>query len=100
MSTSSISKPAASSTLRVLPLLVCFDEEIELRRNLADIPRYRRISFESSLKLPADVERIIISGDESLLARFYDEIRKPSCRLIAFTDYRFHDPRLDALVYE
>jgi len=99
MSTSSISKPAASSTLRVLPLLVCFDEEIELRRNLVGIPRYRRISFESSLKLPADVERIIIRGDESLLARFYDEIRKPSCRLIAFTDHRFHDPRLDALVY-
>ena len=99
MSTGSISKPAPSSTLRVLPLLVCFDEEIEIRRSLVDIPRYRRISFESALKLPSDVERIIISGDESLLLRSYEEIRKPSCRLIALTDHRFHDPRLDALAY-
>ena len=99
MSTSSISKPAASSTLRVLPLLVCFDEELEVRQNLIDMPRYRRISFESALKLPADVERIVISGDESLLTRFYDEIRRPTCRLIALSDHRFHDPRLDALVY-
>src|SRR2546430_3000779 len=99
MSTSSITKPAATSTLRVLPLLVCFDEEIEIRGNVVDMPRYRRISFESALKLPSDIERIIISGDESLLIRHYDEIRKPSCRLVALTDHRFRDPRLDALVY-
>ena len=99
MSTSSISKPAASSTLRVLPLLVFFEEETALRQNLSDMPRYRRMSFESTLKLAPDVERIVISGEESLLLRFYDEIRKPSCRLIAITDQRFHDPRLDALVY-
>jgi len=99
MSTSSISKPAAGSTLRVLPLLVCFDEEIEVRKSLVDIQRYRQVSFESALKLPADAERIVISGDESLLLRFYEEIRKPSCRLIALTNHRFHDPRLDALVY-
>jgi len=94
-----MTKPAATSTLRVLPLLVFFDEEIEIRRNLVDIPRYRPIAFESALKLPADVERIVISGEESLLLRFYEEIRKPSFRLIALTGHRFHDPRLDALVY-
>ena len=99
MSTSSISKPAASSTLRVLPLLVFFEGETELRQNLSDMPRYRRMSFENALKLASEVERIVISGEESLLLRFYDEIRKPSCRLIAITDRRFHDPRLDALVY-
>jgi len=99
MSTSSISKPAASPTLRVLPLLVFFEEETELQHNLADMPRYRRMSFETALKLAPDVERIVISGEESLLLRFYDEIRKPSCRLIAIADQRFHDPRLDALVY-
>jgi HD-GYP domain-containing protein (c-di-GMP phosphodiesterase class II) len=99
MSTSSITKAAPSSTLRVLPLLVCFDEEPEIQQRLLDVSRYRRVSFENSLTLPADVERIVISGSELLLTRFYDEIRRPTCRLIGLTDYRFHDPRIDALVY-
>ncbi|HEX4664696.1 MAG TPA: HD domain-containing phosphohydrolase [Terriglobales bacterium] len=99
MSTSSITKAAPISTLRVLPLLVCFDEEPEIQQRLLDVSRYRRVSFENSLTLPADVERIVISGSELLLTRFYDEIRRPTCRLIGLTDYRFHDPRIDALVY-
>lgn len=99
MSTIPTTKAAPSSTLRVLPLLVSFDEETEVRRSLLDIPRYRRLSFESALKLPADIERIVISGSESLLTRYYDEIRKPTCRLIALVDQRFRDARIDALVY-
>ncbi|MFL6439321.1 MAG: HD-GYP domain-containing protein [Terriglobales bacterium] len=99
MSTSSITKAAPSSALRVLPLLVCFDEEPEIQQRLLDLPRYRRISFENSLTVPAEVERIVISGSELLLTEFYDEIRKPTCRLIALTDERFHDPRIDGLVY-
>jgi HD-GYP domain-containing protein (c-di-GMP phosphodiesterase class II) len=80
-------------------LLVCFDEEPEIQQRLLDVSRYRRVSFENSLTLPADVERIVISGSELLLTQFYDEIRRPTCRLIGLTDYRFHDPRIDALVY-
>src|SRR5947209_8823398 len=99
MSTSSTTKAAPSSTLRVLPLLVCFDEEPEIKQRVLDLPRYRRISFENSLTLPAEVERIVISGSELLLTEFYDEIRKPTCRLIALADDRFHDPRIDGLVY-
>jgi HD-GYP domain-containing protein (c-di-GMP phosphodiesterase class II) len=99
MSTSSITKAAPSSTLRVLPLLVCFDEEPEIQKRLLDVSRYRRVSFENSLTLPADVERIVISGSELLLTQFYDEIRRPTCRLIGLTNQRFHDPRTDALVY-
>ena len=86
-------------TPRVLPLLVSFDEESGIRRNLVGIPRYRQISFESSLKLSVDVERIVISGNESLLTRHYDEIRRPHCRLVALVDQPFRDPRIDALVY-
>ena len=41
----------------------------------------------------------MISGSELLLTEFYDEIRKPTCRLIALADDRFHDPRIDGLVY-
>jgi HD-GYP domain-containing protein (c-di-GMP phosphodiesterase class II) len=99
MSTTTVAKPTANAALRVLPLLVSFDEEPEVRRSLPDIPRYRRISFESSLKLPSDVERIVISSSEPLLTQFYDEIRKPSCRVIVLADERLHDPRVDALVY-
>lgn len=88
-----------SSSLRVLPLLVLFDSETAVRRNFIDIPRYRRISFESSLKIPADVERIVISGSESLLAEVYHELRKPTVRVLALSDARFRDPRVDACVY-
>ena len=99
MSSSSMLKTAASSTARVLPLLVTFAEEPEIRHSLADIPRYRRVSFESAVKLPPDIERIILSGSEKLLGESYDEVRRPSCRVIALTDERFRDPRIDALVY-
>ena len=99
MSTTTVAKPTANAALRVLPLLVSFDEEPEVRRNLPEVPRYRRISFESSLKLPSDVERIVISSSERLLTEFYDEIRKPSCRVIVLADERLRDPRVDALVY-
>ena len=85
--------------VRGQPLLVCFDEELEIRRSLLDMGRYRRISFESSLELPPDFERILVSGEEQLLSKYYDEIRRPACRLIALTDRRFHDARIDALVY-
>ena len=99
MSASSIAKPAASPALRILPLLVCFDEEPEVRRSLLDIHRYRCVSYESSLKLPDNVERIVISGSEELLARFYDHVRKPSFRVIGLANEPFHDARIDALVY-
>lgn len=94
-----MTKVAPVATARVLPLLVTFDEEPEIRRSLADIPRYRRISFESSLKLPVEVQRIILSGSEKLLTEFYDEARRPTCRVIALSDQCFRDPRIDALVY-
>lgn len=99
MSTTSVAKPTGNAKGRVLPLLVCFDEEPEVRRNLLEIPRYRCVSFESSLKLPGDVERIVVSSSERLLTRFYDEIRRPSCRVIVVADSRMEDPRVDALVY-
>lgn len=99
MSTTSTTKAAAGSSSRVLPLLVSFDQEPRIRQVIADLSRYRRVSFEGSLELPSDVERVLISGDESLLLTHYDELRRPNLRLIALTDHRFHDPRLDALVY-
>src|SRR5690348_16879938 len=99
MSTTSTTKPAPSSSARVLPLLVSFDQEPQIRQMIADLSRYRRVSFEGSLELSADLERVLISGDERLLLTHYDELRRPNLRLIALTDHRFHDPRLDALVY-
>src|SRR6185312_3097797 len=99
MSTTPTTKAAASSSTRVLPLLVSFDQEPRIRQLLGDLSRFRRISFEGSLELPADLERVLISADESLLLTHYDDLRRPNLRLIALTDRRFHDPRLDALVY-
>jgi HD-GYP domain-containing protein (c-di-GMP phosphodiesterase class II) len=98
MPTSSITKEVTAPKSRVQPLLVSFDQESELRHAL-EIPRYRRVSFESATKLPDDVECLVISGRQDLLSSFYNEIRKPNCRIIGLTDQRFHDPRLDALVY-
>ncbi|HVH86218.1 MAG TPA: HD domain-containing phosphohydrolase, partial [Terriglobales bacterium] len=99
MSTTSPTKPEPSSTTRALPLVVCFDQEAQIRQLLLDLQRYRRISFESSLQFPADLERILITGSESLLTEHYDEIRRPNFRIIALSDRRFRDPRLDAAVY-
>ena len=99
MSTGSTTKPVAISTTRALPLVVCFDQEPHIRELLLDLQRYRRISFQGSQDLPAELERIVICGSEALVTQHYDEIRRPSFRLIALSEHRFRDPRLDALVY-
>jgi len=99
MSTSSTTKPVATSATRALPLVVCFDEEPHIQELLLDLQRYRRASFQASQDLAHDLERIVLCGNETLVAQHYDELRRPNFRLIALSDHRFRDPRLDALVY-
>ena len=99
MSTSSVAKPTATNSSRVLPLLVCFDEESEIRRSLLDVGRYRRLSFDESLKISSDTERIVVTSSERLLSEHYEEIRNPWVRVIVLGRGRMSDPRIDALVY-
>jgi HD-GYP domain-containing protein (c-di-GMP phosphodiesterase class II) len=99
MSSISTAKPASSTSTRVLPLLICFDQEPQVWRLLAEIPRYRRVSFHGASELSSDIERILISGNETLVAEHYDELRRPNIRLVALSDHRFQDPRIDGLVY-
>ncbi len=94
-----IPKTPPNTVVRVLPLLVSFEEEAEIQRQLAEIPRYRRVSFEDSIEISSDIERVVVSGAEELLTRAYDHLRKPNIRVIGVSAARFKDPRVDALVY-
>ena len=98
MSISSIAKPPSTGTAPTLPFLISFEAEPEIQ-HLLEIPRFRRFALDRELRLPDTGECVIITGREDLLARFYDEVRRPTCRVIALTNQRFHEPRIDALVY-
>ncbi|HET9741936.1 MAG TPA: HD domain-containing phosphohydrolase [Terriglobales bacterium] len=101
MSSSSTTKVTAPHRAghRVLPLLVFFEDEATIARAVRDISRYRAISFSDASEMPEATERVLITGSEKLLGGRHDEARKPNVRVIALSDSRFHDPRLDALVY-
>jgi hypothetical protein len=93
------SKLAPSPTVRVLPVLLFFEDERDIRPLLVEIPRYRRLPVENSADLPADAECVLITASERLLSRSYDEARRPMVRVVALSEQRFRDARIDALVY-
>jgi len=82
-----------------LPLLVFFDQDELARKIPVGGQRYRRVSFEALNGLPRDLQRIVLVSREALLEDHYEELRAPNARVIALSDARFRDPRVDALVY-
>ena len=98
---SSVATPKTSSSvgLRVLPLLVFFDNDARIRALVSGIHRFRRISYEESLSIAQDVERIVVVSKEEFIQRHKDELRKPGTRVIAISESRFRDARSDGAVY-
>ncbi len=90
-------KPSVSSALRAMPAVVCCDGDAPARDALAACHRY-------ALLQPSDLdsraaETIIVVSSERLLAQCQPLLRTPNLRIIALSDARFRDPRLDGAVY-
>jgi len=99
MSTTSVATNASYPGTRPLPLLVFFDQDELARKIPVGEQRYRRVSYEALNGLPRDLQRIVLVSREALLEDHYEELRAPNARVIALSDARFRDPRVDALVY-
>src|SRR5688572_22295901 len=82
---------------RPQPMMVYFPYDFPVKAMLADAQRYRKTTYEQAKTSPA--ERIVLLSDERYVAEHYDELRAPTIRVLAVTQERFKDPRLDAVVY-
>jgi HD-GYP domain-containing protein (c-di-GMP phosphodiesterase class II) len=82
-----------------LPFVVFFNEDEIGKRALVGAKRYRRVTFEDLKDHPKEVERILITTSEKLLGEHYSELRAPNCRVVALSEDRFKDARVDGAVY-
>ena len=89
-----------------LPVVVYFSADRRAEKATAGMHAFRRVELESTEGRPANggrlargAERVVVASSEWLLAHAVDTLRAPNIRVIALADRRFHDPRIDALVY-
>jgi len=89
-----------------MPVVVYFSADRVAEKATSGMHAFRRVELESlegrpanSGRLAGGAERVVIASSEWLLAHAVDTLRAPNIRVIALADRRFHDPRIDALVY-
>ncbi len=96
---STTGNPEVSARTRALPLLVYFDEDAAGKRALLEPQRYKKIPFSILDGQPAEVERIVVVSAEDQVREHLDALRAPNVRVLALTEKRFSDPRLDGAIY-
>jgi HD-GYP domain-containing protein (c-di-GMP phosphodiesterase class II) len=102
MTTSAIMPTTKKMGQHALPYILFFEADDIARRALLGNQRYRRTSVESLKSANGDaddVERVVLVSSERLLAQNYDVARGPNLRVIALSETRFRDPRVDGAVY-
>lgn len=88
------------------PVVVYFSADRIAQKATAGMHTFRRVELESLDGRPANggrlargSERVVITSSELLVAHAADLLRAPDIRILALSDRRFSDPRIDALVY-
>jgi len=106
MAASTKPESAAIAKPQPLPVVVYFSADRIAEKATSGMHAFRRVELESLEGGPANggrlargAERVVIASSEWLLAHAVDTLRAPNIRIIALADRRFHDPRVDALVY-
>ena len=84
---------------RRLPSALYFAGDVGARDALTQCRRIQYASFESSDCLRLSGENVFVLTDEELFARHLKSLRAPNVRVIALSDRRFRDARLDGTVY-
>lgn len=87
----------SSSALRTLPAVISFDGDTLAHKAIAACQRYARVKYADLASREA--ETIVVVSSERLLAQFQPLLRAPNIRIIALSDTRFRDARLDGAVY-
>ncbi len=96
---SSPANPEVPARTRSLPLLVYFDEDAAAKQVLIEPQRYKKLPFSILDGQPQDVERVVVTTAESWIREHFDALRGPNVRILAISDKRFTDPRVDGAVY-
>jgi HD-GYP domain-containing protein (c-di-GMP phosphodiesterase class II) len=106
MSTPGSAKTAAAKTdtapaqqVRALPFIVYFEHDLPALETLKGVRTFRRCGYSTMHEHPADVERVLVTSSERLLTEHNEKVRSANWRIIALSDQRFRDARIDGLVY-
>ncbi|MCU1287433.1 MAG: metal dependent phosphohydrolase [Acidobacteriales bacterium] len=99
MTTTAPIKSIVHANARPLPMVIYFDGDEPALRALAGLQRYRRIAVSQMATAPQDIEHVYVVTRESQMNEQYDVLRKPNVRVLALTDARFKDPRMDGAIY-
>ncbi|MBZ5512092.1 MAG: GAF domain-containing protein [Acidobacteriia bacterium] len=90
-------KASVSSALRTMPAVICFDGDTLAHKAIAACQRYARVKYADLASREA--ETIVVVSSERLLAQYQPLLRAPNIRIIALSDTRYRDARLDGAVY-
>jgi len=84
---------------RRMPSALHFAADARALAALSQCERIPHASFESSDCVRLSGENVFVLADEQLFAQHLKTLRAPNVRVIALSDQRFRDPRLDGSVY-
>ena len=87
----------ANPKSRLLPSAVYLPGDETARILVTQCQRFNRSAYGELDKQRAEV--VVLVSDTKLLDEYLKELRSPNVRIIAISDERFADPRLDAAVY-
>jgi HD-GYP domain-containing protein (c-di-GMP phosphodiesterase class II) len=89
--------PDKSSALRTMPAVICFEGDTVAHKAIAACQRYARLKYEDLASREA--ETIVVVSSERLLAQYQPLLRGSNICIIALSNARFRDPRLDGAVF-
>src|SRR5512146_2754756 len=82
------------------PVVVYFEGDVAARDSLAGTQRFMRAAAADDAMLQREAGAVVIASAERVLASHWEVVRgTPRVRVIALSDDRFKDPRIDGAVY-
>jgi HD-GYP domain-containing protein (c-di-GMP phosphodiesterase class II) len=96
---SSLKQTVLAARSRRLPCAIYFEGDALARAAVIECARMPHCSFESSAPARLDEENIFVVADQQLFMEHIKRLRAPNVRVIALSDERFRDVRLDSTVY-
>jgi HD-GYP domain-containing protein (c-di-GMP phosphodiesterase class II) len=96
---STLKQAALPTRSRRMPSAIYFADDSLARTVLTQCARIQHSSYESSDPARLAGETVFVLADPILFAAHLKELRVPNARVIALSDCRFRDARLDGTVY-
>ncbi|HWR17363.1 MAG TPA: HD domain-containing phosphohydrolase [Terriglobales bacterium] len=96
--TAKVSAPREKTGFQNLPAVVFFEGDDVAKASLAGLQHYLRLNFDDFGK-DRDSETVVVTSLERMIAEKASLLRAPNVRVIALSDWRYRDPRTDAVVY-